>query len=1200
MEREHALYADTLATIDNPDDVALRFGRAFAQRGAYRHALEYLNRASGSARSRLDAVIELGYCYQLLDEEETMWRAYDQYMAESDDFVTAGLEVLERFERPRFAEHAVTLLDRLVSEAPDRFDLQRQRLVRLFEIGDWRRLHDQAVAFILTADEPAVAANDVVWLLRARVETAQGVLEEVMTACPDLHALNLAAGRIHLQLSREALGSPMARDGHRATARRFHLAFLDGSGQGQTELISAGDVLLSHGMYDLAFRAYSDALALGAPLTPIRWSYVHTAMRTGVSIEDVMPLIRDEMDDSDDPVRVAIDAVGVLAEIHRVGAVLPVAELGLDSAEWDASRNSLFMSSAPLFVEAGLHDALRELSDQFVSVSSDQATALRVAARHLEEANQLDLAEEYLSLALERVPGQPEVVAALARIAFYRGESGEAQERFRRYAEQAGVPWRAWWEYGTLLWLHGRHQDAADAFDQAVAAGGDSAQLHLDRGRIAARLGDRQGAVTALETALDRLETEAMTGAERLAILETVDEISYLLPTQDAVVALWESMIVDETTRESALLTLAENALNEGNSARGRQLLQTYVESGFPADTPVMMQLELGLVDAALEQIREVVFEGDPSEAAGLLTDHADAVVSHLGTATLRVWVEEVLARGAMDGAPLLRVLADSYLRVGDIEAAIPVLGELARQEPKYNLALLNALTVSGASEEIITPLRAHFVSGGTSQEELRHASIALATAAATGGASHVGTALEILSRDPSTPFAASLEVDWLLAHGDGARAVSRLWAQDVLGYGDALEQSRQSLLRRGYLTEATAFTGDGSSHGIEKLLFEVRVAAARDQSTETAVSDYLNRANGQPGLILALGRTLAHVSDARQAERVLDALLEDNHAPADRLAALTALLRAAVAAGDEAIAERAVERYVDGSGLRRQALMDGAELCDRYGRWSCAADLFEAALRLTPRDPGLVGSLLQVLFKAGRFDEAASLVETAHMMSLASFRDLSLSTVAYGGGGASAPLVDALYQRTSALAVRDAELAAARAIIESGELPTMDVESPSEAEAMSPSLANTWTLDQSGMMVPDGWHRVMRAFVAAGRASDGVAHIEEHAAGFRAYPVGLIDVEPLVELLDAAGDREAAELVLRDTLAWDDSPRRMFELAVYLAGHEETAAEARQLARRAWADLSYREPDAIIGRAVVAGSSEEGFREAFRVLTLR
>ena len=198
-----------------------------------------------------------------------------------------------------------------------------------------------------------------------------------------------------------------------------------------------------------------------------------------------------------------------------------------------------------------------------------------------------------------------------------------------------------------------------------------------------------------------------MTGAERLATLESVDELLFLLPNQDAVVDLWESLIAAEATRESALLALAERSLLRGELARGRQLLQTYIEAGYPADGPVAMQLEHGLVEAALEQIRAVVFEGNPREAGALLANRADAVVQHFGTGTLRVWVEEILARGAVDAAPLLRSLADSYARSGDMGAAIPVLGDLANREPEHNLALISALAVSDQTEELIAPLRA-------------------------------------------------------------------------------------------------------------------------------------------------------------------------------------------------------------------------------------------------------------------------------------------------------------------------------------------------------------------------------------------------------------------------------------------------------------------------------------------------------------
>ena len=1345
IEREEALYAETLANVEHHEEAALRFGGAFQERGAYRHALPYLNRASGSADTRLRALYELGYCHQLLDELDSMWRAYGQYMAESDDALVAGEEVLERFALRRFADLAVTLLDQLIELAPERSDLQRERLARLLVVGDWQRYTETAVSFVLTADVPLDAANDVIWMLRARVDTARRILERIMTERPDLWALNQAAGRIYLQLSREALGSPLTRNRYGATARSFYIEFLDAEGQETTDLIAAGDALLSHGMTDLAFRAYEIALRLGAPLAPIRWSYIRASIRSGVEANTLLELIQDEMDDSDDPARVARDVVGLLGEIHRVDAVLAVAESGLDRADWDPARIALYEVSAQLLVEAGLHTQLRVLSDHFVSASRDQVTALRLAALFLEQADQLDLAGEYLGLALDRVPGQADVVSALARLAFYRGEGN---------AEHTSASWRALWEYGTLLFEHGRFEEAASALDEAISAGADTARVFLDRSRVAARLNDSAVAVANLEEALERARSEAMTGLERVAIVEDAGDLLFLLGSPESAEAIWESMIDEGSTGRAPLRILARRALERGEYTRARQLLQTFAERDLPVDDVTALQFEFGLLEAGLEQIRTVVFEGDPEQAANLLEDHGDSIVRYLGTATLRVWVEEVFARGRTNPAPLLRLLADCYLRSGDVQAAIPILTDLAMHEPNYNLALATALAQTGQEGDLILPLRHVLTGDGSAGLEPHAASTALATAAAVGEASAVTTALQILSRDPSAPHAAALEIDWMLAHGDGAQAMNRLWALEMTGDASAWGDAVDALTRRGYLAEAAAFAEDRTSEAGEFALATIRVAFQQGRSIDSMVSRYVERASGQAGLLLVLGQTLARLGAAEQSEQVLNPLLDARYAPAERLSALSAIVRAAVSAGDEDLVERAAERFVAESNLRRRALIDVGALCEQYALWSIAVDMYRSAHRLTPRDPALTGSLLDVLFRAGQLDEMVRYAGGAHLSSLDSFRDVSLSVVAFGGGSVALPLVEALYERASSLATRDAELLAAKILLDArgadvaetradelasfprqellaiyrgvrgdapialamavlddeastfaalqgaisllvdndmrsqalSALPRLVERSPSRlwgaerallqafelgahaltveiatqaiesnptvaapyayraaalaldgdtqsalldverflamstdvgpsaevlatallqrgldqmAEPVLAALTEVWRLDSLGIMVPDGWHRLMRAFAAADRAADGVAYIEEHAPGLRAYPVGLVDPEPLVSLLVAADDWEAAELVLRDALASSDSSQHLMALAAFLELREDNSEESQRLARRAWADPTFRSPHAVTSRAAVNGSTDHGIREAVRLLSL-
>ena len=951
---EQALYQRLFSGADDPGQMALRFGEVFAERGFYQESLAWFDHAAAQSDTRAEALLAIGVAHRRLGQSEAMWSHFELLLDEAADPIAAGFTILSVLSDRAAAPIAVELIERLITLSPERIDLHRELVMRLAMMGDEAKLVLAGTRWVQLA-RTLESAEELIWVLRTRPDAAVEVMAGLIDAEPDWASLNLAAGRTHLQLARGALGSPRESARHRAAALLFYERYIATGQYENLELLGAADTLLNHNLHDLATRYYRLALDEGLPPGPIRWPFTVAMAHTQASDEALIDRLGYTWEASDDPLQTALDATDLFADQGRVRPAIAAARLVFRQARLDGERSQVFERVAGLMVDAGSLDELVQMAWEYVDLSRDQAGALQVAASFLIRAGQYDEADEFLELALERTPARSDLALARAEIRLRERRVQEARHIVAELAERSPTPWRHWEEYGHRCAELGDYQESARAYRSAVSSGGDRATLILDQALADLRIGDTERALETLReaaTAANRPDTDRVDA--RAVTRGVVERLLVLGELQHAEEVVSDALGTSNLHGEAELLA-AELALASGREMRAQQMIERAFASGENQLAAIRLEVSHGLVLGAREHLRQLVFDGNPATAQTALLEHADWIAD-----------DDLDTFGQFDSRLLERLTA-ARLRAGRLQAGLTGLERLSESDHRYNYALIAVGPSQRGAGVAYRALRRLLSDRELSEADMVRVTQSLATSAAMGNHREIQEVLAVLALDPALPQAAVLEIDWLLASGQGIEAVESYLSISLTSPTFVRDQALAAFVRRGYSAEAAVLARDLSSDP-DMALRAIEADLALGRNVEAAVEAYLERYSSQSLLVLALGELLVESNRGTLAADTLTPLL--GAVGQHSRSALRALIRASLAGADPAIRDNAVSAFVDSSSLPRQAHIEAAAALSEYGLHAEATERYRAALVYTPYDSSLEIELYRSRFAAGRIAE--------------------------------------------------------------------------------------------------------------------------------------------------------------------------------------------------------------------------------------
>ena len=154
------------------------------------------------------------------------------------------------------------------------------------------------------------------------------------------------------------------------------------------------------------------------------------------------------------------------------------------------------------------------------------------------EPTALDLSRDELLLALDRSPGDPDLLMSLAEVEYEMGRRGDAFE----HAEQAvananGMPMINL-RHAMLLLREERIDDARTALDAEIAIDETQSEAHFLMGQVLREQGDLEGAVASFERALT---LNPLSGDYRLLY---ADALALAGRTEEAILAYEQALAV--------------------------------------------------------------------------------------------------------------------------------------------------------------------------------------------------------------------------------------------------------------------------------------------------------------------------------------------------------------------------------------------------------------------------------------------------------------------------------------------------------------------------------------------------------------------------------------------------------------------------------------------------------------------------------
>ncbi|MBN1945092.1 MAG: tetratricopeptide repeat protein [Bradymonadales bacterium] len=997
-QREREVYEALVQEAPEPGPMALQVARVLLDRGAYTDAVGWLERAIEDGCGDRSAYLELGRTYQMLVRFDEMWEAYQAFADRSGEPMQAYEEILALFDAPSFRTQAVELLERMLAMEPDRADLRLQLAERLLDGGDLRRTQQAYVDYILGAEDPTRAAQTVVWSLSRKQEQrlAAEVLHQVHTRRPRLAGVYLASARLHLDLARGAATARQLQQEqvYLASARRDYQEFLEAGVEDAWLMVQTASTIANAGFFDLAAQAYQRANRLGAPGEAFRKDHARSLILGGGDIDLAVAMLSEEIQNDPEPATLALDSAELLAGQGYLPQAVDLAAQALSLATTDEGRARAFEVGADLLVEDGGARQLVHLANRYVESSQDQLSALNRSAPRLAEIGLYSQARTRLEMALSLAPQQTDSIEELGRIDLLEGDIHSAFTRFGELAARSPSPWRAWWSYARLFEQSFRFDLSLRALQNAREAGGNTPELLVDLGRVHACLAQVAEAEESFETAMDRVERQARSATRRRQLFDRILQSYALVGRHDLVDRTLQWVLSESDLRSAYLLQAAKQALERGETDRGRQLLRAHLDEGGDLTAALETEMAHGHSQEALVRIGHLILTGNVEEAVRLLDLHFERAAAQVPGQTLSLWIDALQERGG-NVRPLRVRQAAQLASSGQWQQGLEILSTLdsATGSELTERATLSAL-VGGLAPFGLAWIYLESMARSENEHSIDQIRSILALAEVLGDPEQIEAGLAAATdRIEATPILLA-RLDWLLTHGQSHPAL------DLVERLDPLTVQPQSVLFRssspsevlataielfadhGFVTEAVQLaereiqTAEGPD-----ALFCVAARHAYEmgqtERVDALLSRYLELAAGHVPSLMAMGRALAQAGAAQQVVTLLEAILATGSEQQSR-EALQLVIHACLLGDRPDLAQSAIELATSRVAGRYRQLLAEAQYQEMLGRWDLAADRYLQAVERIAGRPAPLAQAVQLLVRSDQPERILSLLDRA------------------------------------------------------------------------------------------------------------------------------------------------------------------------------------------------------------------------------
>lgn len=357
----------------------------------------------------------------------------------------------------------------------------------------------------------------------------------------------------------------------------------------------------------------------------------------------------------DSEIRGLIDYAEAIEDLQRGDLVLAEGELATALTHLGPTPSLHVLAAALSRARRLDREARAEVECALALDPEDRRAALLLADLAL-DAGEGALALQQLEALRQREPRSAPVLNRLGLAREQMGDIAGAEEAFRRATEIEPLGHEPWINLGRLLRVARRHEEARDAFDEAITRAPAHGGAHLGRGLARAATGQLDGAVADFERASELLPNDAepvLALGDLLRDLRRVEDAVRLyreaIRREDADAASWlklgNALALHEDYEAGAsafreaivrapTLAAAQNGLGAclmhlGRSGDAIAALESAAALD-PLDPNPLMNLALltersGTVDAARAAWRRVL-ERDPSSTVAM------ARLARLGT----------------------------------------------------------------------------------------------------------------------------------------------------------------------------------------------------------------------------------------------------------------------------------------------------------------------------------------------------------------------------------------------------------------------------------------------------------------------------------------------------------------------------------------------------------------------------------------
>lgn len=660
----------------NAEDYTM-IGRRLIQQGEPTRAIRYFRK--GAEAGDVDAWLRIATIYSNQRRNIDMRQALQRYIEASEATFTA-LRTAQRFYRTAGMasdeiEVLETLLPQMSSDASGAIN-DYSRLAELYlqqgrqeaattlwteylsqEVGSEARLNEASKWFERTSN-PSLALSVYTRLFEGGNPNPiiYKYIGDTYLSIVDNRAL---PGNVAGNITKE---SALER------ARHFYRLFLREGAPSRTELLDFAAHMVRTEHWGVAAETYEALLKDQPDDAPLWLNYGQVLLKTGQVRQGIDVLAR-----------YAEQRKGSVADTQRVADALISASLYREAQPY---LEQIFQSSSA--APAQKDYALRRLFWSYRQTRrTDQLPAL--AERYLAQSQNPTQARREVVNMLRDVGMYGEAVAQITRIRasqgevlgrelaenyFYDAQFDEAYREFTHVARAHPYPGDAWVQTARFYVNHGRAQRAEQAFDEAVNAAPDRANVHLAYGVFLLRRGEFERALERLERARE-LVTEGQRDELEFEVARALNEVGrFDLGAEIARAALERPT---QGFRDDFIRMLASYQLATLPAEQAQRSIDLLKKSGLPLDISMGILQDNGYEAEAAQWLQEAMSQSASYNAGQLLASNTTLLTATGGFDKLEMAFKPLI-ENQDESTNANASLGYSLMRQGDFTRAISYL----------------------------------------------------------------------------------------------------------------------------------------------------------------------------------------------------------------------------------------------------------------------------------------------------------------------------------------------------------------------------------------------------------------------------------------------------------------------------------------------------------------------------------------------